>query len=81
MDAQSQVPVVFIVFERFSVLVWMKIFCFVFAKMKTDTFDNALVWIGPWARFSKVPVTYRAREVSLVINVSLQKSTFVSFKY
>ena len=28
-------------------LVWMKIFCFVFAVMKTDTFENALVWVGP----------------------------------
>ena len=45
--AQSQVPVVFIVFERFSVrigendakkLVWMKIFCF--------AFENALVAIS-----------------------------------
>ena len=28
-------------------LVWMKIVCFVFAKMKTDTFKNAFVWMGP----------------------------------
>ena len=28
-------------------LVWMKIFCFVFAAMKTDTFENALVGMGP----------------------------------
>ena len=53
--AQSQVPVV----SSFSsvlvwtgendtkTLVWMKIFCFVFAAMKTDTFENALVWMGP----------------------------------
>ena len=27
-------------------LVWMKIFCFVFAEMKTDTFENTLGWIG-----------------------------------
>ena len=27
-------------------LVWMKLFCFVFAKMKTGTFENALVWMG-----------------------------------
>lgn len=43
---QSQVPVVFIIFKVFvwiggnnmKTLVWMKIFCFVFAKMKTGTF-------------------------------------------
>ena len=28
-------------------LVWMKIFRFVFAEMKTDTFENALEWMGP----------------------------------
>ena len=28
-------------------LVWMKIFCFVFAAMKTETFENALVSMGP----------------------------------
>ena len=28
-------------------LVWMKIFCFVFDAIKTDTFENALVWMGP----------------------------------
>ena len=27
--------------------VWMKLFCFVFAEMKTDTFENALVLMGP----------------------------------
>ena len=51
-------PVVFIVFERFSVdivendtktLGWMKLFCFVFAEMKTDTFENVLVWMEPQA--------------------------------
>ena len=52
--AQSQVPVV----SSFSGVlvwigendkkmpVWMKIFCFVFAEMKTDTFEKALVWMG-----------------------------------
>ena len=28
-------------------LVWAKIFCFVFFEMKTETFENALVWSGP----------------------------------
>ena len=27
--------------------VWMEIFCFVFDEMKTDTFENAIVWLGP----------------------------------
>ena len=53
--ARCQVPVVLIVFERSSVdrpndtqtLVWMKIFCFLFAEMKTDTFVNTLVCMGP----------------------------------
>ena len=30
---------------------WMKIFCFVFSAMKTDAFENALVWIGPYIAF------------------------------
>ena len=51
--AQSQVPVVFIVLmwideNDTKTLVWMKIFCIVFAEMKTDTFENALVWLGPY---------------------------------
>ena len=61
--AQSQVPVAFIVFERFSVdrlkryensgvdvnilLQQQQQQFFVFAEMKTETFENALVWIGP----------------------------------
>ena len=32
-------------------LVWIKIFCFVFAEMKTDTFENALVWMMPKRAF------------------------------
>ena len=28
-------------------LMGMKIFCFVFAAMKMDTFESAVVWIGP----------------------------------
>ena len=52
--AQSQLPVVFIVFKRFSVdrckryenaSVDEKFF--VFAELKMDTFGNALVWMGP----------------------------------
>ena len=53
--AQSQVAVVFIVFERFSVDKWKRyknatvdeIFYFVFVAMKTDTFENALAWMAP----------------------------------
>ena len=25
----------------------MEMFCFVFAEMKTDTFENPLAWMGP----------------------------------
>ena len=28
-------------------LVWAKIFCYVFVQMKTETFENVLVWSGP----------------------------------
>lgn len=31
-------------------IVWAKIFCFVFFKMKMETFENALVWLGPYIR-------------------------------
>ena len=31
-----------------KMLVWMKIFCFVLAAMKTDTFENVLVCMGPY---------------------------------
>ena len=49
--AQSQVSVVFIVSNVLKwigkndtkTLVWMKIFYFVFALLKTDNFENALV--------------------------------------
>jgi len=33
--------------NKTKTLVWSKIFCFVFVEMKTDTFKNALVWLGP----------------------------------
>ena len=34
-----------------KMLVWMKIFCFVSAAMKTDTFENVLVCTGPYWLF------------------------------
>ena len=26
---------------------WMKMFCFIFGELKTDTFENTIVWMGP----------------------------------
>ena len=42
-------------------LVWMKIFCFVFAAMKADTFENALLWMGPWLVSMLVSIEYRSQ--------------------
>ena len=53
--AQSQIPVVssfsgvlvWIGENHSKTLVWMNIFSIVLAEMKTDTFGNVLVWMGP----------------------------------
>ena len=50
----------------------MKIFCFVFAAMKTDTFENALLWMGPESsKMLTRQLIWSQKWLSLLVNLVL----------
>ena len=47
--------VVWTVENAAKTLVWTKNFLSVFKKQKTEVFENALVWTGPYTKYSHQP--------------------------
>ena len=63
-------------------LVWMKLFCSVFAEMKTITFENTLKWIGPKSQDASVTITVQLNllKTSKLSCVDLQIKTHFDFE-